>query len=149
MKVGKLTASHGRARMEKAVQNRREGQAFLEENGKKEGVVTLPSGLQYRVIEEGGAASPGPEDWVTVHYRGTLLDGTEFDSSFSRQGPETFQVNGVINGWREALQLMSEGSRWELVIPSELAYGSHGAGSRIGPNSTLVFEVELLSVNRK
>jgi len=149
MKVGKITASHGRAMMEKAVQNRREGQAFLEKNGKKEGVVTLPSGLQYRVIREGGGASPGPEDWVTVHYRGTLLDGTEFDSSCSRKEPETFQVNGVINGWREALQLMSEGSMWELVIPSELAYGSQGAGSRIGPNSTLVFEVELLSVNKK
>jgi len=149
MKVGKITASHGRERMEKAAGNRREGQAFLEENGKKEGVVTLPSGLQYRVIQKGGGASPGPLDWVTVHYRGTLLDGTEFDSSYSREEPETFQVNGVINGWREALQLMSEGSRWELVIPSELAYGSHGAGSRIGPNSTLVFEVELLSVNKK
>ncbi|MBN2719919.1 MAG: FKBP-type peptidyl-prolyl cis-trans isomerase [Proteobacteria bacterium] len=149
MKVGKITASHGRERMEKAARNRREGQAFLEENGKKEGVVTLPSGLQYRVIQEGGGASPGPEDRVTVHYRGTLLDGTEFDSSYSRKAPETFQVNGVISGWREALHLMPEGSRWELVIPSDLAYGSHGAGSRIGPNCTLVFEVELLSVNKK
>jgi FKBP-type peptidyl-prolyl cis-trans isomerase FklB len=127
----RIVASHGRGRMEKAVQNRMEGEAFMEENRRKEGVVTLPSGLQYRNVSDGDGASPGPTDWVTVHYRGTLLNGTEFDSSYSRGKPETFQVNGVIKGWSEALQLMSEGS-----------------GSAIGPDSTLIFEVELLSVEK-
>jgi len=144
----KVIASHGRGRVEKAVQNRREGQAFLEENGKKEGVVTLPSRLQYRVVEEGKGATPDPSDWVTVHYRGTLLDGTVFDSSFSQGEPETLRVSGVIPGWREALLLMREGARWELFIPSELAYGDQGAATVIGPNSTLIFEVELLEVKK-
>jgi len=145
---GKVVASHGPGRMKKSVENRRQGQAFLKENGKKEGVVTLPSGLQYRVIKEGKGSTPDPSDWVTVNYRGTLLDGTEFDSSFSRGEPETLRVGGVIQGWREALLLMNEGAQWELFIPSELAYGAQGVGTVIGPNSTLLFEVELLEVKK-
>lgn len=135
--------------MAKAQKNKQEGQAFLEENGKRKEVVTLPSGLQYRIIQEGGGASPGPNDSVTVHYRGTLIDGTEFDSSYSYGQPATFQTNGVIMGWYEALRLMQEGSKWELFVPPDLAYGTSGAGSTIPPNSTLIFEVELLSVNEE
>ncbi len=145
----KVVASHGPGRVERSVQNRRQGKAFLEENRKKEGVVTLPSGLQYRVIKEGKGPAPDPTDWVTVNYRGTLLDGTEFDSSFSRGEPETLRVNGVIQGWREALLLMNEGARWELFIPSEQAYGAQGVGTVIGPNSTLLFEVELVSISKE
>ncbi|RJR16931.1 MAG: FKBP-type peptidyl-prolyl cis-trans isomerase [Nitrospiraceae bacterium] len=126
--------------------NRKDGEAFLAENKKKEGVTTLPSGLQYKVISEGTGALPEATDTVTVHYRGTLIDGTEFDSSFSRGEPATFPVNGVIPGWTEALQLMKAGSKWQLFIPSNLAYGERGAGGRIGPNSALVFDVELLSI---
>jgi FKBP-type peptidyl-prolyl cis-trans isomerase FklB len=143
----RIVASHGRERMEKAWQNKKEGQAFLQENGKRADVVILPSGLQYRIIEEGSGASPGPTDSVTVHYRGTLIDGTEFDSSYSRGQPSTFQINGVIMGWYETLQMMCEGSKWELFVPSDLAYGTQGAGPGIGPNSTLIFEVELVAVN--
>lgn len=143
----RIVASHGRERMAKAQKNRQEGQAFLHENSKRDGVVTLPSGLQYRVIQDGVGASPGPADSVTVHYRGTLIDGTEFDSSYSRQQAVTFQINGVILGWYEGLQLMREGSKWELFVPSDLAYGIQGSGPTIGPNSTLIFEVELLAVN--
>ena len=142
----RIVAGHGRERMARAQQNRREGQAFMDENGKKEEVVILPSGLQYRIIEEGDGASPGPNAYVTVHYRGTLINGTEFDSSHSRGQPATFQTSGIIKGWTEALQLMREGSKWELFLPPDLAYGMEGAGSVIGPNSTLIFEVELLSV---
>lgn len=126
--------------------NRKDGEAFLAENKNKEGVTTLPSGLQYKVISEGTGAMPEATDTVTVHYRGTLIDGTEFDSSFSRGEPATFPVNGVIPGWTEALQLMKAGSKWQLFIPSNLAYGERGPGGRIGPNSTLVFDVELLSI---
>lgn len=126
--------------------NKKEGEAFLTENKKKEGVKTLPSGLQYKVIKEGDGNLPKAEDTVTVHYKGTLLDGTEFDSSYSRGEPATFPVNGVIPGWTEALQLMKAGSKWQLFIPSSLAYGERGAGGKIGPNSTLVFDVELLSI---
>jgi FKBP-type peptidyl-prolyl cis-trans isomerase FklB len=126
--------------------NKVEGEAFLAANKKKPGVVTLPSGLQYKVITEGKGKSPKATDIVTVNYKGTLLDGTEFDSSYKRGEPATFPVNGVIPGWTEALQLMKEGSKWELFIPSNLAYGERGAGKAIGPNATLVFEVELLSV---
>jgi FKBP-type peptidyl-prolyl cis-trans isomerase len=143
----RVVAVHGRERMAKAQKNKQEGQAFLQENGKREGVVTLPSGLQYRVIEEGEGSSPGPADSVTVHYRGTLIDGTEFDSSYSRGQAATFQIKGVIIGWYEGLQLMREGSKWELFVPSDLAYGIQGTGSGIGPNSTLIFEVELISVD--
>jgi len=145
----RIVAGHGRERMVKAQKNKQEGQAFLDENGKKEGVVVLPSGLQYRIIEAGDGTSPGPTDAVTVHYRGTLLDGTEFDSSYGRGQPATFQTNGVIMGWYEALQLMREGSRWELFVPPDLAYGASGAGPIIGPNSTLIFEVELLAVHKE
>ncbi len=125
--------------------NLAEGQAFLEANKVKEGVVTTESGLQYRIITEGTGVKPKAEDSVTVHYSGKLLDGTEFDSSYTRQEPVTFPVGGVIAGWTEALQLMPQGSKWELYIPSDLAYGPGGNGP-IPPNSTLTFEVELLEV---
>ena len=131
---------------EAAEKNKTVGAAFLAENGKKEGVTTLPSGLQYKVIEEGAGATPTLESTVTVHYKGTLVDGKEFDSSYSRNEPATFPVGGVIPGWTEAMQLMKEGAKWQIVIPSELAYGERGAGPVIGPNSTLVFEVELIKV---
>jgi len=131
---------------EAAEKNKTAGAAFLAENGKKEGVTTLPSGLQYKVIEEGKGAKPSLESTVTVHYKGTLVDGKEFDSSYSRNEPATFPVKGVIPGWTEAMQLMTEGSKWEIVIPSELAYGERGAGPVIGPNSTLIFEVELIKI---
>lgn len=139
---GKLEAK-AKADLEK---NSKEGVAFLAENGKKEGVVTLPSGLQYKVLTPGKGKKPAAADTVTVHYRGTLIDGTEFDSSFKRNEPATFPVSGVIPGWTEALQLMEEGAKWQLVIPAALAYGERGAGQQIGPNSTLIFEVELLKV---
>ena len=127
--------------------NRKEGEAFLAENKKKEGVQTLPSGLQYKILTEGSGKMPKETDTVTTHYRGTLIDGTEFDSSFKRGQPASFPVNGVIKGWTEALQLMKEGSKWQLFIPSDLAYGERGAGGQIGPNATLIFEVELISIN--
>jgi FKBP-type peptidyl-prolyl cis-trans isomerase FklB len=130
---------------EKAASNLAEGKAFLEENQKKEGVTALPSGLQYKVLKDGSGKLPKMTDTVTVHYRGTLIDGTEFDSSYSRNEPAAFRVGGVIRGWTEALQLMKEGSKWQLFIPPELGYGQRGS-SAIGPNSTLIFEVELISV---
>ena len=123
------------------------GQAFLDENGKKEGVITTVSGLQYEVLTNGTGATPIETDQVTVHYHGTLIDGTVFDSSIERGQPATFPVNGVIPGWVEALQLMNVGSKYKLYIPSDLAYGERGAGGSIGPNETLIFEVELLSIN--
>jgi FKBP-type peptidyl-prolyl cis-trans isomerase len=125
--------------------NKVEGTAFLTENKKKEGVKTLPSGLQYKVIKEGTGKTPKATDTVVTQYKGTLIDGKEFDSSYKRGEPATFPVNGVIRGWTEALQLMKEGSTWQLVVPPELAYGDQGAGP-IGPNATLIFEVELVSV---
>jgi len=130
-----------------AAQNKKEGEAFLAENKKKEGVVTLASGLQYKVIKEGDGKSPKETDTVTVNYQGTFIDGTEFDSSYKRNQPATFQVNGVIPGWTEALQLMKAGSKWQLYIPAGLAYGEQGAGRVIGPNATLIFDVELLSID--
>ncbi len=127
--------------------NKKEGEAFLAKNKTKEGVKTLPSGLQYKVITEGKGKSPKLSDTVTVQYRGTLVDGTEFDSSYKRGQPATFPVGGVIPGWTEALQLMKEGSKWQLFIPSNLAYAERGSQSgSIGPNSTLIFEVELVSI---
>jgi FKBP-type peptidyl-prolyl cis-trans isomerase FklB len=123
------------------------GQAFLDENATKEGVVTTASGLQYQVLTEGQGAKPVASDEVTVHYHGTLIDGTVFDSSVDRGQPATFPVGGVIQGWVEALQLMNVGSKYKLFIPSNLAYGERGAGGSIGPNETLIFEVELLSIN--
>jgi len=129
-----------------ADKNMKEGEAFLAENKKKEGVVTLPSGLQYKVITPGTGATPKATDTVTTHYRGTLIDGTEFDSSYKRGEPASFPVNGVIPGWTEALQLMQVGAKWQLFIPANLAYGSRGAGGRIGPNATLIFDIELLGI---
>lgn len=126
--------------------NKKEGEAFLSENKTKEGVKTLPSGLQYKVITEGTGKLPKESDSISAHYRGTLIDGTEFDSSIKRGQPATFPVKGVIKGWTEALQLMKEGSKWQLFIPSDLAYGERGAGQQIGPNAALVFEVELISI---
>ena len=123
------------------------GQVFLDENAAKEGVVTTASGLQYQVLTEGQGAKPAASDEVTVHYHGTLIDGTVFDSSVDRGQPATFPVGGVIQGWVEALQLMNVGSKYKLFIPSNLAYGERGAGGSIGPNETLIFEVELLSIN--
>lgn len=119
---------------------------FLEQNKDKDGVITTESGLQYLVLLEGKGNNPTLNDNVTVHYHGTLIDGTIFDSSVDRKQPATFPLNGVIQGWQEALQMMSVGSKWKIFIPSELAYGESGAGA-IGPNSTLIFEVELLSIN--
>ena len=119
---------------------------FLEQNKQKDGVITTESGLQYLILSEGRGNNPTLNDNVTVHYHGTLIDGTIFDSSVDRKQPATFPLNGVIPGWQEALQMMSVGSKWKIFIPSELAYGESGAGA-IGPNSTLIFEVELLSIN--
>ncbi len=130
---------------EKAIKNKAEGADFLAANKAKPGVVTLPDGLQYTVLTEGSGAMPQADNVVSVHYRGTLLDGTEFDSSYKRGQPAQFPVNGVIRGWTEALQLMKTGSKWKLFIPSDLAYGENGQRS-IPPNSVLIFEVELLSV---
>jgi len=129
-----------------AEKNKNEGETFLAENKKKEGVATLPSGLQYKIIKEGDGKIPQEEDTVTVNYRGSLVDETEFDSSYKRGNPATFPVNGVILGWQEALKLMKVGSKWQLFVPAGLAYGEQGTGSTIGPNSTLIFEVELLSI---
>jgi len=128
--------------------NQQEGQAFLAENKNNAGVVSLPSGLQYQILQEGAGATPGRNDKVTTHYHGTLLDGTVFDSSYERGQPATFPVNGVIAGWTEALTKMKEGAKWRLFIPANLAYGAQGAGDDIGPNATLIFDVELLSVNK-
>ena len=129
--------------------NKREGEAFLASNKTQDGVVTLPSGLQYKVLKEGTGPKPAAGDSVVCNYKGTLLDNTEFDSSYKRGQPATFQVGQVIKGWTEALQLMPVGSKWQLFIPADLAYGQRGAGPTIGPNTTLVFEVELLSIQGK
>jgi FKBP-type peptidyl-prolyl cis-trans isomerase len=126
--------------------NLEEGNTFLENNKTREGVQTTPSGLQYEVIQEGSGPKPAAEDQVRVHYEGTLTDGTVFDSSLERGQPAVFGVNQVIPGWTEALQLMSVGSKWKIYIPSDLAYGPRGAGAEIGPNSVLIFEVELLEI---
>ncbi len=125
-----------------------EGKSFLTENGTRDGVVTTASGLQYEVMESGDGDTPGLTDKVSTHYHGTLLDGTVFDSSVQRGMPIEFPVNGVIKGWTEALQLMQVGDKWKLFIPPELAYGERGAGGAIGPNETLIFEVQLLNVIR-
>ena len=129
--------------------NKKEGEAFLAENKKKEGVKTLPSGLQYKVIKAGTGEKPKLTDTVMTQYRGTLIDGTEFDSSYRRGQPVSFPVTGVIPGWTEALQLMEEGAKWQLFIPPNLAYGERGAGRDIGPNATLIFEIELVSIQEK
>ena len=129
--------------------NKKEGEAFLSANKSKEGVLVLPSGLQYKILKEGSGPKPTASDAVVCNYRGTFLDNTEFDSSYKRGQPATFQLAQVIKGWTEALQLMPVGSKWQLFIPSELAYGQRGAGANIGPNATLIFEVELLSIENK
>jgi FKBP-type peptidyl-prolyl cis-trans isomerase FklB len=129
--------------------NKKEGQAFLDANKTKEGVVTLPSGLQYKILQAGTGLKPTTTDSVVCNYRGTLIDGKEFDSSYKRGQPATFPVSGVIKGWTEALQLMPVGSKWQLFVPSELGYGARGAGGDIGPNATLIFEVELISIQAK
>ena len=122
------------------------GEKFLAENKDKEGVVALPSGLQYKILKEGNGPKPKASDTVKCHYEGRLIDGTVFDSSIRRGEPAEFPVSGVIQGWVEALQLMPVGSKWQLYIPSEMAYGSHGAGQAIGPDETLIFDVELLAI---
>ena len=138
------------AQMEKlkkqGAENLKTGEAFLAENSGKEGVTTLPSGLQYKVITAGTGKGPQKSDKVTVHYRGTLIDGTEFDSSYSRGEPATFGLNQVIPGWTEGVQLMNVGSKYQFVVPHELGYGERGAGGSIGPFETLIFEVELIEI---
>ena len=143
-----------RARQEVAMQkageiNKKAGDDFLAQNKTKEGVVALPDGLQYKILKEGNGPKPAATDSVVCNYRGTLIDGTEFDSSYKRGQPATFPVNGVIKGWTEAVQLMPVGSKWQLFVPTDLAYGNRGAGPDIGPNATLIFEVELLSIQNK
>ena len=127
-------------------ENKAEGETFLAENSQKEGVITTASGLQYQVLIQGKGSKPAATDRVTVHYKGTSLDGQEFDSSYSRGTPATFPLNGVIAGWTEGVQLMSEGSKYRFYIPSDLAYGMRGAGRQIGPNATLIFDVELIKI---
>ena len=126
--------------------NKKEGDAFMAENKKKEGIVTLPSGLQYKILKAGKGKKPKDADTVECRYRGTLINGTEFDNSERTGKPATFKVAGVIPGWTEALKLMPVGSKWQLFVPAELAYGNRGAGAQIGPNATLIFEVELLAI---
>jgi len=129
--------------------NRKEGVEFLAANKSKEGVVTLPSGLQYKILTEGTGPKPAASDTVVCNYRGTLISGAEFDSSYKRGQPASFPVTGVIKGWTEALQIMPVGSKWQLFVPAELGYGDRGAGADIGPGATLIFEVELLSIQDK
>lgn len=142
----KIVEAQRQEHKQKAEKNLAQATAFLAENAKKEGVKTLPSGLQYKVIKEGSGAMPKASDSVTVNYRGTLIDGKEFDSSYKRNKPATFRVDQVIPGWTEGLQLMKAGSTWQLFIPPALGYGERGAGASIPPNSALIFEVELISV---
>jgi len=134
---------------EAADKNKTDGEAFLAANKDKEGVVTLPSGLQYKILTEGTGPKPTASDTVICNYRGTLVDGKEFDSSYKRGQPATFPVSGVIKGWTEALQLMPVGSKWQLFVPPSLAYGEQGVGNDIMPNSTLIFEVELTGIQEK
>ena len=141
-----MMAQQSKKAGELAEKNQKEGEAFLAANKKKDSVITLPSGLQYKVIAEGAGKMPTLNDTVTTNYRGTLIDGTEFDNSYKRGEPATFPVSGVIPGWTEALQHMKVGAKWQLFVPSNLGYGERGAGETIGPNATLIFEVELLSI---
>jgi FKBP-type peptidyl-prolyl cis-trans isomerase FklB len=147
MQANQLLSSYFQnLQVKKSQNNLKEGQDFLAKNKSKEGVKTLPSGLQYKVLKEGSGASPKATDTVVAHYTGKLLNGTKFDSSLDRGQPLVYPANQLIPGWTEALQLMKVGSKWELYIPSELAYGERGAGQDIGPNSTLIFEMELLGI---
>ncbi len=141
-----LTDKQAEAAKAAGEKNKKEGEPFLAENSKKPGVVTLPSGLQYKVLKEGDGKKPTINDTVVCNYRGTLIDGTEFDSSYKRNQPATFALKSVIKGWTEALQLMPVGSKWQLFIPASLAYGDRAMGPEIGPNATLIFEVELLAI---
>jgi FKBP-type peptidyl-prolyl cis-trans isomerase len=143
-----MQARQAAERAEAAEAATAKGEAFLKENGAREGVTTTESGLQYEVLAEGEGAKPAATDSVTVHYKGTLIDGTEFDSSYARGEPVSFPLANVIPGWTEGVQLMSPGAKYKFFIPAALAYGERGAGNRIGPNETLVFEVELLSVDK-
>ena len=142
-----MMAKHDSVNRIKGSENMKASEAFLAKNAKEPGVVTLPDGLQYMVMKAGSGKKPDSSSTVTVHYQGTLIDGTIFDSSISRGQPATFPVKGVIKGWTEILQMMSVGSKWKVFIPPSLAYGANGAGDKIGPNTTLIFEVELLAVN--
>ncbi len=146
----KLAAAYREKKQEEhakqAQLKQQEGNAFLAENAKAEDVHVTATGLQYKVIEEGSGKSPTAEDKVVAHYKGTLVDGTVFDSSYERDEPATFPVSGVIPGWQEALPLMKEGGKWQIVVPAKLAYGQRGAGKLIGPNETLIFDIELISV---
>jgi FKBP-type peptidyl-prolyl cis-trans isomerase FklB len=144
-----LTAKQEEVLKKVGEKNKAEGEAFLAENKKKEGVKTLENGLQYKVIKTGSGKKPTLSDTVSTHYRGTLIDGTEFDSSYRRGQPVTFPVGGVIPGWKEALQLMEVGAKWQLFVPSNLAYGERAAGPNIGPYATLIFEIELISIEEK
>ena len=147
--VGPLLNEYmGQMQAEKAKEAAKEGEEFLAINATKKGVITLESGMQYEVLSSGSGATPGLNDKVTTHYTGTLIDGTVFDSSVERGQPASFPVSGVIKGWTEALQLMKEGDKWKLYIPYDLAYGDRGAGADIGPYSTLIFEIELISVDK-
>ena len=147
--VGPLLNEYmGQLQAEKAKEASKEGAEFLAKNGKRKEITTLPSGLQYEVLSSGSGATPGLNDKVTTHYTGTLIDGTVFDSSVERGQPASFPVSGVIKGWTEALQLMKEGDKWKLYIPYDLAYGERGAGANIGPYSALIFEIELISVDK-
>jgi FKBP-type peptidyl-prolyl cis-trans isomerase FklB len=142
----KMAAATQKKQMEELAQtNLAKGKAFLKENANKDGITTLPSGLQYKVIRAGSGKMPKAGNTVTVNYRGTLIDGTEFDSSYKRNQPASFQLDSVIPGWTEGLQLMKEGAKWQLFIPPDLAYGERSTG-KVGPNSTLIFDVELISV---
>lgn len=141
-----LTTKHETEMKALATSNAAKASAFLEENKKKKGIVTLPTGLQYQVLTNGKGPNPKPTDTVTTHYRGNLIDGTEFDSSYARKEPVSLLVNGVIPGWTEALQKMKVGSKWKLFIPPNLGYGERGMGRAIPPNSLLIFEVELLNI---
>jgi FKBP-type peptidyl-prolyl cis-trans isomerase FklB len=147
--VGPLLNEYmGQMQAEKAKEAAKEGEEFLAINATKKGVITLESGMQYEVLSSGSGATPGLNDKVTTHYTGTLIDGTVFDSSVERGQPASFPVSGVIKGWTEALQLMKEGDKWKLYIPYDLAYGDKGAGANIGPYSALIFEIELISVDK-
>lgn len=145
--VEERRAVQNKERLTLAEKNLKEGEAFLTENAAKDGVISLPSGLQYLVIEAGNGATPTADDNVKVHYRGSFVDGSEFENSYAQESPAVFPVRGVIPGWTEALQLMPEGAKWKLFIPANLAYGEQGAGNKIGPNQALIFEIELLGTH--